>query len=75
MIKIVDFFGVIVDYLVGYSDFRIREEEFKGRNFYEKYKFDEVIDDLMDLESKVILGNILINNVELFIKNIFGVLY
>lgn len=75
LIKIADFFGVTVDYLVGHSDFRTREEEFKGRNFYEKYKLDEVIDDLVDPESKAILGNILINSVEPLIKNISGVLY
>ncbi|WP_029228402.1 helix-turn-helix domain-containing protein [Caldicellulosiruptor acetigenus] len=75
LLKIAEYFDVTVDYLIGNSDFRTREEEFKGRNFYEKYKLDEVIDDLMDSESKAILGNILINNVEPLIKNISGVLY
>lgn len=75
LIKIADFFGVTVDYLIGHSDFRTREEEFKGKNFYEKYKLEEVIDDLTDSESKAILGNILLNTVEPLIKNISGVLY
>ncbi len=75
LLKIADFFSVTVDYLIGHSDFRTREDEFKGRNFYEKYKLDEVIDDLMDSESKAILGNILLNTVEPLIKNISGVLY
>ncbi|WPX08232.1 helix-turn-helix domain-containing protein [Anaerocellum danielii] len=75
LIKIADFFGVTVDYLIGHSDFRTREEEFKGKNFYEKYKLDEVIGGSLDSESKAILGNILVNNVEPLIRNISGVLY
>jgi len=75
LLKIADFFNVTVDYLIGNSDFRTREEEFRGKNFYEKYKLDEVIDDLMDSESKAFLGNILLNTVEPLIKNISGLLY
>jgi len=75
LLKIADFFNVTVDYLIGNSNFRTREEEFRGKNFYEKYKLDDVIDDSMDAESKAIIGNILVNNVEPLIKNISGVLY
>ncbi|WAM33266.1 helix-turn-helix domain-containing protein [Caldicellulosiruptor morganii] len=75
LLKIADFFGVTVDYLIGHSDFRTREEEFKGKNFYEKYKLDEVIEVSLDSESKAILGNILVNNVEPLIRNISGILY